>query len=241
MASKYTKRAPADTCNFVGKEVAFGAYANTPYVTAPKIDAELDVIVSPVIGKRGKPLKNRKQYSIGKAQNVPLAALIIQARANSRSRYNVLTNLRYALSGSPFKGVSRQAGAAAMAALIDNMIKSRRRSVSFIRAGWVRAMKVLKSLTPSRFGGKSGIPSNANEALGDVIPAQQGRTETFCLIENDVGLEGKNSESHNRALQQYGAPALQMAMDMEGRKQMDYVLKKMGREELEMPVNKAWS
>lgn len=251
LAQQYSKRAPAEGCNFVAKEVAFGAFKNTPVTGAARVDADMQKIASPKIGKRGGIIKGnqlrsgnlKKVNRKGKITMVPLAVLIIQASVSPGSRYNDLTGSRYARTQSPFKGVSREAGRAAMAAAENQMIKGRRRSASgFIRAGWLKAMKILKSLSPSKYGGNSRIPSGQNvEALGDVIPAKSGKTETFCQIENDVGLAGKNSASHNRALQKYGAPALQAAMDREGKVQMDYFLKKSGKEDLEVPVNKAWS
>lgn len=242
LAQEFTKRTPADACNFAAKEVAFAAYKNTPFVTNDKIDSQLDVIVSPVIGKRGKPLKRKKQFSGGGATSmsgVPLAALIVQARARPGSRYNALTGGRYALTQSPFKGVSRAAGQRAMAALVDVMIKSRHRSGHFLAAGWLNSFYKLKSLVPSKYRGSSGLPPATNEGLGDAIPAQPG-TRAVCVIENDVGLDNKNP-SHNRALITYGSPALQSALDGEGRKQMDYFLSKTGREDLEGPVNRAWA
>lgn len=251
LAQQYSKRAPAEGCNFVAKEVAFGAFENTPVTGPARVDSDMMKIVSPKIGKRGGIVKGTQLRSgklikvqrKGKTVEVPLAVLIIQARANPDSRYNELTGGRYALPQSPFKGVSPAAGRAAMAVAENVMIKGRRRAANgFIRAGWLKAIKYLKALSPAKYQGRSRLPAGQNvEALGDVIPAQSGKTETFCQIENDVGLDGKNSVSHNRALQQYGAPALQLAMETEGRKQMDYFLRKSGKEDLEVPVNKAWS
>lgn len=253
LASQYTSKAPADACNFAAKEVAFEAYKNTPVTGAARVDSDMGKIVAPKIGKRGGTIKGvqlRSGKLITKTRKrktveVPLAVLIIQARANFGSHYNDLAGGRYALTGSPFKGVSPAAGRAAMAAAENQMIKARRRSANgFIRAGWLKAIKTLKGLVPSKYQGRSsGVQTSGQnvDALGDVVPAQSGRTQTYCQIENDVGLDGKNSVSHNRALQQYGAPALQLAMDTEGRKQMEYFLKKSGQEDLAGLVNKAWS
>lgn len=251
LAMQYSRRTPAECCNFVAKEVAFGAFERTPVTGAARVDEDMGKIVLPKIGKRGGIIKGTQLRSgklikvkrKNKTVEVPLAVLIIQARARPGSHYNDLTGGRYALTQSPFKGLSQAAGAAAMAAAESVMIKGRRRSASgFIRAGWLKAIQVLKNLSPRKYGGSSGrIPSGQNvEALGEVIPARKDSADTFCQIENDVGLAGKNSASHNRALQQYGAPALQAAMDKEGRVQMDYFLKKSGAEDLAKPVNDAW-
>lgn len=251
LASEFTRKTPAEAANFAGKEVAFGAYQNTPYVTPEKVDTELSVISAPVIGARGKPLKNKKHFfgkvgtSNGKAAEVPLAVLIIAARSRPGSNYNVLTNNRYALPSWPYKGIPRRAGAWLMASLVDSMIKARHKSGSFVRAGWLPAIEKLNKLTRTskfssgtmdlRLAGKAFFSANL---LGDAQPAREGYTAT-CVIENDVGLEGQNAASHNRALMQT-APALQSALDNEGRKQMDYYLSKVGKDDLETPVNAAW-
>lgn len=240
LASEFTKRTPADACNYAGKEVAFGAYKNTPFVTIEKIDSELDVIKVPVIGKRGKPLARKKRFIANPSNpGVSLAVLIIQARARPGSRCNQLTGGRWALGQSPFKGVTREAGQRAMAAMVDLMTKQRHRSPHFIAAGWLTSFYELKKLVSTKYGGGGGLPPNSHPELGDVQPAKPGTT-AVCVIENDVGLEGKNP-SHNRALMTIGTPALQAALDNEGRKGMDYFLSKTGKEDLEIPVNRAWA
>lgn len=241
LASQYTSKTPAEAANFAGKEVAFGAYQNTTFVQPQTIVSELEVLETPVIGKRGKPLKNKKKFvAAEKPDEVALAVLIVQARANPNSRYNQLTNKRYALSGSPFKGVSREAGRAAMALAVDLMTKSRRKATHFIAAGWLESIRILKSVLPSKYNSTRAFVAGQGEKLGTAAPAQSGQYVATCTIENDVGLEGENAASHNRALLQT-APALQRAIDTEGVKQMNYYLRKTGQEELEIPVNKAWS
>lgn len=240
LANQFTRKTPEQACNYTGKEVAFAAYQDTPFVTIPVIDAQLEVIEAPVIGKRGKPLKRKKQFVGNAAIGVPLAALIIQARANPNSRYNQLTGGRYALTASPFKGVSREAGRAAMALMIDIMTKERHKSGHFIAAGWLPSIRILKALVSTRLGGKARVSGQYNDQLGTAIPAKAGESNTSCVIENDVGLEGLNGPSHNRALMTQGTPALQRALDTVGQKEMNYALSKMGREDLEIPVNKAW-
>lgn len=239
LAMEYTSRAPALACNFAGKEVAFGTFNNTPVTTPQRVDTELLVIKNSVqaIGKRGKPIKK-----IVTTYNSTGAMNLVNLRAWAGSKYNIQTNQRYFIPGNPFKGLKVEARERALAAYADAMIKSRHRSANgFIRAGWLNSIKTLKALVPSRYGGLAKMESGQNiEALGSVQPAQSGQSNATCVIENDVGLEGQNAESHNKALQQIGGPALQRALDNEGRKQMEYFLKKSGREDLEIPVNRAW-
>jgi hypothetical protein len=254
LAREYSKTAPADACNFTAKEVAFGAYQNTPVTTAERVNREFLIDTQPKIGVRGKPSKNKRILKGGKVVDytrgsvtttVPLAVLIAQARANSNSKYNQLTGFRYYLPRSPYatgKG-GRAAGRAAMASLIDSMLKGRRRAASgFIRAGWLASMKRLKSLVPARYRKNSDVDSGGQnvEALGTVIPAKKGDAKAFCQIENDVGMDNKNP-SQNRALMEKGTPALQIAMDRQGQREMDFFLRKSGKEDLETPVNKEWA
>jgi hypothetical protein len=244
----YTKRTPAQVCNTTGLEVAIGAKNNMPFVTVERIDTELAVIVTPKIGKRGKPLKRGKNYTggLGTSRNpdVPLAVLIMQARSNPNSRYNQLTNNRYALSGSPFKGVSPATGRAAMAALIHTMVANRHRSGHFLMAGWIPAIKALLPYTANRYrrGGSrplDGAKSAFGSELGDAKPALEGDTRAACVIENLIGYEGKNAASFDRALQLYGVPGLQQSVDTQGVIAMNYYLKKSSDAELVKPFNDA--
>lgn len=248
LGMEYTKRTPAQVCNTTGLEVAIGAKNNMPFVTVERIDTELAVIATPKIGKRGKPLKKGKVYSGGlgtsRTPDVPLAVLIVQARANKNSRYNQLTNSRYALTGSPFKGVSPAAGRAAMAALVHVMVANRHRSGHFLMAGWIDSIKELLPYTANRYrrggsrpldGAKSAYDSN----LGDAKPAKEGETNASCVIENLIGYEGKNAASFDRALQLHGGPGLQASVDTQGVIAMNYYLKKSSDAELVKPFNDA--
>lgn len=260
LASEFTKRIPSQAVNTAGLQVAFEAQKGMPFVTPQKVDTELAAMVTPVIGKRGKPLKtvdkkgNRiaKNISfkgqiggVGKNKEIPLAVLIVAARANPGSRYNIGdgdypgTNSRYELTSNPFKGVSPSVGAQAMRELVSSMIKSRHKSGSFLKAGWSNVIKTLKPLAKMRFmRGTFSAATRGNDDLGEAIPAQSGQSNATCTIANMVGLEGQNAASFNRALIQYGSGPLQNALDGEGRKQMEYYLSKVGKEELEIPFNR---
>lgn len=250
-AQQYTKRTPAELVNTTGAEVAIVAKNTLPFVTVPTIDTELAVITTPKIGKRGKPLKRGKNYKggTGTAQNpaVPLSALIIQARARPGSKYNQSTNNRYAIRASPFKGVSRAAGRAAMAAAESRMIKTRHSSGSFLKAGWIPATRIMLTYSVNRYrrGSSTGPPLEGAKRfygadLGTATPAQAGSYNATATIENNIGYQGQNAASFDHALQIYGAPSLQAAVDGEGARNMQYYLDKSAKEELEGPVNKAW-
>jgi hypothetical protein len=240
LAALYTRKTPARACNYAALEVAFETQKTTPMVTVPEIDSQLSVIKVEVIGKRGKPLKRKWFTGTKTARNpeVPLAVLIVQARANPNSRYNLeFTNSRYARP-SPFKGVSRAAGRMAMALAVHEMIALRHKSIAFLRAGW---SPVIKTLKQARRGSivNTGIEAltPSNDTLGAAIPAKEGDVRATCIIENQVGYKGQNQVSFDKALQLYGAPALQRALDGQGEKEMQYYLDKSYQSELVQPFN----
>lgn len=250
LARKWNKRAPAEAVNTAALYVASDAMKRTPAVPLATIDAQLDVIKTPVIGKRGKPLKNKSRFTdmggSSKFAGVPLAALIIQSRSLSKSpdyegrvdRYNALTNFRYATAHSPFFGKSRESGRQAMADAIHKLIARRHSSVAFIKSGWVAAIKTLSKF--ARIRGTTGVREGSDRAgdLGFAIPA---RPELQCQaqIENDVGERGVQAESFRAALIKYGEGPLQQAVDDEGKKQLEYYLKKSHDEELARQFNAA--
>jgi|GEM_PF-3191717 len=258
IAQQYSRRSPAEACNTAGYWVAVNTKNAMPAVNVGTVDSQLSLVVVPKIGKRGRPLKRGKAYSgsAGTAnqldggaigpRDVPLAALIVAARAKPGSRYNTLTNARYALSRNPFAGVTRAAGRAAMRALVDKMAKGRRSSVSFLKATWVQPVKTLKRYVSSRYSPPgSGDPSDGNKQylggnLGHADPAKAGGPVATCVIASDVGTEGKNRASMDRAQQTIGAPILQAAIDREGRAAMQYYLDKSAAE-LEKDFNAAAS
>ena len=238
LALQFTKKTPAESANYAAKEISYAAYKNTPFVTPQKIDAELSVITTAKIGARGKPLslkqaKNRIYDSTG-------AEAIVRLRAWAGSKYNTLTNQRYFIPGSPFAGLKGAARMAVIDAYVQTMINARHKSGHFLAAGWLPSIRILKAVCNPKLGGAAKIPSNYNDALGTAEAARAGQPVVQCVIENDVGLDGKNAASHNHALLTIGLPALQRAVDTVGKKELEYALKKLGYEDLQVPVNAAW-
>jgi hypothetical protein len=214
--------------------IARNAVGHTPAVKVGTIDRELNVEIVPRMSKRGKLLPySRRRRMLGSAsgtatvhKGVPLAALIVQAQvvrpavgsSPSTKAYNRLTNFRYARASSPFRGVPRAAGAAAMRLAVNRLIKGRRSSTHFLRAGWLNAISILRQFIGAAppMDMPAANKRNADE-LGSATPAQPGWLVT-ATIWNNVGGAGANSSSHNFALQTYGAPALQRAVDEEADK-----------------------
>lgn len=253
-AQLWSTRTLAQAVNTALLEVAYEAKNTMPYVTAETIDMELGMTVTAVIGKRGKPLslkraKNRiySGDSMGtEQQDVELAKLIILARANlaglnrklgtgSVSNYNVSTNNRYALTKDDLRG-------GAMDSLINQMIRSRRKSGNFLMAGWTPAIRALLQVTSNRWRkGRSppveGSGQYYGADLGYATPAQEGSLTVAGVIANLVGAQGKNAASFAQALQRYGLWPTQAAVDKEAKAQAEYYLMKSGDEELRKEWN----
>lgn len=230
----FTKRTPVQVVNTAAYWVALNTRDAIPFVTPEKIDTELSVIQNPVIGKRGKPLKRKKVYTPKATGEAPLAALIVAARANPSSYYNRVTNARYLLTKNPFKGVSRAAGRAAMALLIDKMVKARHKSGRFLKSSFVPIVRALFPFAAQKYvpGGGSVTGDRGSyygTGTGVASPAREGN-RIVATISSLLGMEGRNAPSHNRALWTFAAPVLQDMVDREGRKQMEYALKKGGVE-----------
>lgn len=237
-SSQVSRRSVPQIVNTAAWWIAVNAKNATPYVTVETIDTQLGTIETPAIGKRGKPLKGRKPLKAGSvlAKNgVPLAVMIVVARARPGSRYNQLTNNRWALQSNPFKGVSRLAGAFAMRELVHKLISGRHSSIKFVLSGWIPVIRKMAKYAVQKY--VRGVASQLSDAsawhgaaLGDARPANENSLVAVCVIENDVGGQGKNAEAHNRALFLFGFAALQSAVDREGRQQMNYALNKMDQE-----------
>lgn len=236
-ANGYSKRTLPEIINTSGYWISINAKAGMPFVTPEKIDAELAVIPTQVIGKRGQPLKRKKTFSGGmspiqRSSKAPLATLIVLARTNPRSNYNALTNNRYALPS--LRGMSASGFHAAVAALEDKMVKTRHRSGKFLLSGWIPVVQKMAFYAVQKFsrGGPSPSEGRRNFYGADLGHARPAFPGELCSAEisNDVGTEGVNAASFNRALMLHGVPALQSAVDREGVKQMEYALKKAGEE-----------
>lgn len=248
-AKKYSKRTLPQIVNTAAYWVAIYAKNDMPYITPQVVDKELGTVVATTVsvGKTGKV--RRKTLKLGKAtgsivKNAPLAALIINARANYQSVYNQRTARRWALPKSPFAGKSRKAGAAAMRAAVNKLINVRHSAGKFLLAGWVSVIKAMKDKAVHKYA-KGGAAAGEHSSsyygahLGDASAATEGEV-AVAVIENLVGMQGKNAASYNQALHLHGDAALQSAVDRRGQEEMNYALKKM-EDELAKETNKHWT
>lgn len=247
-AKKYSRRSITQIVNTSAYWIAVNAKNSMPYITPERVDKDLGVIVSTTVsvGKTGKVGRKtiRKATASGSITSAPLAALIINARANPQSYYNQRTARRWALGKSPFAGKSRKAGAAAMRAAVNKLVNVRHSAGKFLLAGWIPAIRALKSKALHKFSKGGPSPNEHADSyygadLGAATPATESDVAT-AIIENLVGMEGKNAASYNAALLKYGGPGLQAAVDREGQQHMNYALKKM-EAELAKETNKHWT
>lgn len=236
-ALQYTKRSLPEMCNTSALEIAINTKHNTPFVTAATMDAELGARVTALRGKSGRPLsakyaKNRllTSHKMGRERTtVPMGVLIIQARQNPGSFYNASTGHRYALPPGQFKGLSRALANFKMMWLINNMLKARHGSGNFLMAGWNPAIAALKPFTRNKWRGNympDGADNFYGSQLGEGSPAVAGSMDVICIIENNIGGEGRNEVSMRQALIRKGLPPAQAAVDSEGMRNLQYAAQK---------------
>jgi hypothetical protein len=239
ISSSRTPQQIVDTAAFW---ITVNARKFTPFTTQAKIDTELSVSTRPKLFKSGKPMKTKKLLSFGnlglnakipKYADVPLVALIIQASSNPGSNYNQLTNSRFALTNSPFKGVYRQQGAALMKAAMDRLVKARHSSTHYLASGWLAPQRILYPLAVRSWGrgsssdaGTGADLSASQSARGSATPASSGLA-CFATIENSTGGIGPNADKQNQALIKFGSAPLQQAADLEEAQLLEYTRKAM--------------
>lgn len=232
VAHEYSRRVPRklalDTALYTAKK----AIEETPFADKGRIDAEMGKMVSP--SPRGV---------------LPLSAAIVQAsvwpgwRSLNKNpkpvtvkKYQILTNFRWVRPHSPFAGVKRGIGRTMMKAAVSRMLKRRRKSTHFLRAGWAMAIRKLVTF----YGGmhpEAGLAGemkpSTSAALGDAMISESGNTISV-RVQNRIGMEaGKDGDltrQHNEALHKYGGPALQRALDAQAREMVAHHWPKMSEE-----------
>lgn len=161
--------------------------------------------------KRRKLVLARNNSRSGSA---PLAALILQHRRTAGGHHSL------------FYGKKRAAGIAAMNQAIKKMIGSRMRSVTFLKSGWLTAIKKLAATAV-----RSGAPAmdvsarQVGKAKGDAKPAQKGFVIQTQIINLAFGNK-TTARARQRALT-IATRGLQQAFDSETRSMNDYMDKAM--------------
>lgn len=200
---EYTRRALPDVLNKKGLYIARGALRLTPSTSAGAIKSSLGQIIRRKSGNEIKSVSAGTVYPGTKNSEAPLAALIINAR---RKR-----------SGDPgLYGYD-------MYQAIEQLIAARNRSRSFLKSGWIPAIRALQPLVKDSYGfeGANGRAVQVGSAKGSATPARPG-LQCKVIIENAAS--GPH-ETHE-ALIKYGEPALQQAFENEAASMLRFVADK---------------
>lgn len=219
-ASRYTKQTMAKVINTTAYFVSKDAKENTPFVPIARIDSELGISFKAGLTPTGKISKS-KRNRVAVIPDESLAEKIIIARANPNSNYNRRTNNRWAIA--PLRGTMAQKRAV-ITVYARKMIAQRHSGSKFLASGWIPATRILRGLA---FDPDGAIDIEGYKPKGTASPAREGLT-VEASIENDVGLSGVNAAGYNQALNLYGGPVLQDAINREGVSKMNYALEKMG-------------
>ncbi len=237
-AARFSKRTPALMVNTAAFHVTLFWIHEMDKVPIERIDQELAATLSPGRLKSGKLSKAKRRArevvsvavgGAGRSTTVPLAVLIIQARGRPGSNYNRITGGRWA-TPSPFKGVSRALGLAAMSAAVSRMVKSRHRSVAFLASSMLPAADDLRPFIAHGSKGRAPKPDRLSvrqvgNPKGGAIPATEGQPIATAVIFSNIGLFGMQAQGQLRAIWNHGEPAMQRAFDAEAENQMNYVWK----------------
>jgi hypothetical protein len=203
------------------------------FVTVGTIDRELEVEMIPRIGKRGKPLKGKKDVAVQSGVRVPLGVLIVMARGNPFSKYSQETGDRWPLtlpSGGP--GYKERLAAFVQASL-QRMTMTRHSSTHFLLTGWTPSIRDGLASPLYRYNASFGSRRDASavgnagtdgfkkaggvRALGQMTIDISG-DDCVVTTSNDVGGEGTNDvlmKKYREALIEHGAGPLEDAIAQE--------------------------
>ncbi len=202
---KVNRRTLPEALNEKAYFIAGGAIRHTHKADHERIKAELGAKMESVIGKRGKALK-RKTLAIVENYWATLAVIL------------VIAGLRKAGKPIPSDGELKDRAL--------NLVRSRIRSVGFIRSGWLPALRRLARF--SKYGrikfGFGDLPKKVGKNKGGVSPATEAQGDLAkVIIWNSAGGE----EKHKGALMKYGQPGLEAAFREETADMKRYLEKKL--------------
>jgi hypothetical protein len=109
---------------------------------------------------------------------------------------------------------------------VEILYAARRRSVAFLKSGWLPAIRALEARVDPKY--RRGAARNDRAAKqfgqpkGGAIPARTG-WQVVARIENAA----LSSHDDKQALQTFGGPALQRAFDHEARSMVEYLERKL--------------
>jgi len=104
--------------------------------------------------------------------------------------------------------------------LMIQLILARTRSIAYFKSGWLPAIQKLEAFVKSKFGAarRDRDARVKGRLKGNATPARPG-WRPKATIENATGVGGKldSGAKRGKALEKYGTPALQRAIDFETR------------------------
>ncbi len=224
-----TGKLPSQIVNRAIFSAAIRVKKAMPVVSVSQIDSELGAAVQLRQKKNGKYKRSGNLISGGKMGNkvrsVPLAKLIVLARANiaglnrksgtgSVSNFNVTTNSRYAIDKSEFRNKQ-------MDAYVSRMIKTRHSSSGFFKTCAAAIMFLFKSSDRGQSGGFVP-PVIGDVTSGGKISARIGKIAGGEVAKNGSSasasfwVSGTLADTKN-ALYSVAEPVWQKGIDDEAR------------------------
>jgi hypothetical protein len=205
---RLSRRTIPDIVNTKAFYIARRAVRETPKADKLKIGKELSQMVYTFKATKKGAVRGfskvRRYDSFGRSTEVPLVYLLIQARRRRQGKKG--------LYGSK------------MAEAVRRFIPSRQSTVAFLKSGWLPAIKQLSRFAKEKSG--AAPPDSSVKQIGRdrgrAVPARDG-FRVKAVIENAVGQGGGEEAHHSDALERYGAPALQRAIDAEEASMRQYI------------------
>jgi len=111
-----------------------------------------------------------------------------------------------------------------MAKMVATVLAARRRSIAFLKSGWLPAIRILDAVVHSKRGAPRLDRSSKiyGQPKGSAAVASTGWRVKATIINAALA-----SRDHKDALGKYGMPALQKAFDFERQSMLDYMERKM--------------
>lgn len=243
ISEQYSQRTPQAMVSTAGFFIARKVSRDTHRASLTDIDSKLGVEAGPQIlsqrGKRkGMPLKSGKRIlvSSGDQSKFTVAEMIVMARLSAKSKYNVETNQRWAIDRATFSPGGGVLGfLLAVHARSLTMASRRHSSISFLASSALPIIRTLEALVAPEYRRGSGqtdagtVDHNTGvykKPLGAATVTSNGNNAS---MEGDfnvgVGYNSLIGEQGNKAMWEYLAPVLQVAVDTEAARTMDYVAK----------------
>lgn len=224
LALRTTTRSLPKFLGSTGYRIAWKAGKYTPAVPISRMDAELD---APAEFSDGR--ENTMGLTVGQA--------IVLARMNPNSRYNRLTDNRWAipagaLNTGAYGHLARNVFFDRLEGYEERQKLARHSSSHFLQSGWKAVKRKLRAMgfmggagfTIGDGGDLNQLNRLSVDKFGDAIMGGQGTQTPWLRIENSVGMEGTSNLAYarNQALHDYSGPALQRAMDEQAQEMRDW-------------------